>query len=63
MDMTKVFPQNSLRVIWIAAMMPHTVLMGTENTASSKVIFTCMTRLQCVKAAWMHNAEQHTSTL
>lgn len=54
-DMTKVFPQNSFRVIWMAAMMPHTVLMGTENTARSNVIFTCMTRPQIRKAAGLIN--------
>ena len=44
MAMTNVFPQNSFLVIWMAAMIPQTVLMGTENNARSSVIFTCMAR-------------------
>ena len=41
MAMAKVFPGNSLRVIWMAATIPQTVLMGTETSARSSVILTC----------------------
>ena len=50
MDMTKVFPQNSFREIWMAAMMPHTVFMGTANNARSNVIFTYIASWKFEKA-------------
>lgn len=54
MAMTKVFPQNSLRVSCMAATTPHTVLMGTATNARRIVIFTCnvgarLTKLQFIK--------------
>ena len=49
MAMTKVFPQNSFLVIWMAATIPQTVLMGTETNARSNVIFTCRARPTCIR--------------